>query len=149
MLTTWSNVRIKGCSLGTVQNYLFIAWARIQAVSWKRCTFSNEILTFFATKNSNEFHVFLKFGQNFHAQIVKIFKIHWKGQAKATIIIPICPISESDKCQLRGRWGAVSSWKCYVQCIYFSLGGSRGQTGGTFIRKNLYPLHLFFFDCHG
>ena len=32
-----------------------------------------------------------------------------KGQAKATIIIPIRPISESDKCQLKGRWGAVSS----------------------------------------
>ena len=32
-----------GGSLEIVKNYLFIAQARIQAVSWKRSTFSNEI----------------------------------------------------------------------------------------------------------
>ena len=44
--------------------------ARIQAVSWERYTFSNEILTFLncASKNSKEFHVFLKFGGNFDVQ---------------------------------------------------------------------------------
>ena len=35
----------------------------------------------------------------------KMRDFHEKGQA--TIITPIRPISESDKCQLRGRWGAV------------------------------------------
>ena len=44
--------------------------ARIQAVSLERYTFSNEFLTFsnFASKNSMEFHVFLKFGGDFDAQ---------------------------------------------------------------------------------
>ena len=43
--------------------------ARIQAVSWERCTFSNEILTFCncASKNAKEFNVFFKFGGNFDA----------------------------------------------------------------------------------
>ena len=40
---------------------------------------------------------------------IKKILIPNKGQAKATIIIPIRPMSESDKCQVRGRWGAVSS----------------------------------------
>ena len=61
---------------------------------------------------------------------INCFIFRWKGQAKATIIIPIRPISESDKCQLRGRWGAVVSWKFYAHCIYFSLGGSLGQLRG-------------------
>ena len=58
--------------------------ARIQAVSWERCTFSNEILTFWncASKNSKEFHVFFKFGINFGAQILKIYKVHWKSRTK-------------------------------------------------------------------
>ena len=48
--------------------------ARIQAVSWERCTFSNEILTFCncASKNAKEFNVFFKFGGNFDAWILKI-----------------------------------------------------------------------------
>ena len=46
------------------------ARARIQAESWERCTFSNEILTFLncASENSEDFHVFLKFGGNFDVQ---------------------------------------------------------------------------------
>ena len=38
---------------------------RIQAESWERCTFSNEILTFLncASKNSKEVSVFIKFGR--------------------------------------------------------------------------------------
>ena len=31
----------------------------------------------------------------------------------------------------------------------FLLGAAQRQTGGSFIRKKLYPLHLFFFDCYG
>ena len=49
--------------------------------------------------------------------------------------------------------GAVSSWKCYVHCIYFSLGGSRGQLkgrqGAVSSGKKSYPLHLYFFDAMG
>ena len=47
--------------------------ARIQAVSWETYTFSNEIITFWnwASKYS-------KFGRNFEAPILKIYKIHWK-----------------------------------------------------------------------
>ena len=36
--------------------------------------------------------------------------------------------------------------------LFFSWGlsgAAQGQTGGSFIRKKLYPLHLFFFDCYG
>ena len=47
--------------------------ARIQAGSWERCTFSNEILTC-ASKNSNEVTVFFKFGRNFNANILKYAK---------------------------------------------------------------------------
>ena len=30
-----------------------------------------------------------------------------------------------------------------------ALGGSSEANRGSFIRKKLYPLHLFFFDCYG
>ena len=45
-------------------------WAKIQAVSWERCPFFNEILTFLncASKNSKEFHVFLKFSGNYDVE---------------------------------------------------------------------------------
>ena len=43
--------------------------ARIQAASWERCTFYNDILSFCncASKNSTEIHVFFKFSENFDA----------------------------------------------------------------------------------
>ena len=51
--------------------------ALIQAVSWEKCTFSNEILTFLncTSKNSKKFHVCFKFGGNFDAQILKMCKM--------------------------------------------------------------------------
>ena len=53
-----------------IEKFELHTWARIQAVSWESCTFSNEILTFIdcAYENSKEFHVFLKFGGNFNVQ---------------------------------------------------------------------------------
>ena len=50
--------------------------ARIQAVSWEQCTFSNEILTFLncASRYSKQFHVVLKFGGNFDALKINVFK---------------------------------------------------------------------------
>ena len=51
--------------------------ARIQAVSWKRCSFFNEILTFvIVLPKIQDVSVFFKFGMNFDAQIVKICNIH-------------------------------------------------------------------------
>ena len=75
----------------------------------------------------SENHTFWWKSQGFFCQIfTKMRDFHEKGQA--TIIIPIRPISESDKCQLRGRWWAVSSWKCYVHSIYST--GPDGSVGG-------------------
>ena len=49
--------------------------------------------------------------------------------------------------------GTVSSRKCYVHCIYFSLRGSRGQLkgrqGAVSSGKKSYQLHLYFFDAMG
>ena len=61
---------ISECSIIKVKKFELHTRAKIQAVSWERCPFSNEILTFWncASKNSKEFHVFLKFGGNFDVQ---------------------------------------------------------------------------------
>ena len=59
-----------GCFIMKVKKFEFHTRARIPAVIWEMCTFSNEILTFLncASKNFKEFHVFLKFGGNFDVQ---------------------------------------------------------------------------------
>ena len=80
-----------GCFIMKVKKFELHTRARIQAVIWERCTFSNEILTFWncAFKNSKEFHVFFRFGRNFDAQILKICKIHWKLMFSKKIRISI------------------------------------------------------------
>ena len=77
------------CFIMKVKKFELITRARIQAVIWERCTFSNGILTFWncASQNSKEFHVFFQFGGNFDAQIMKIFKIHWKLRIKQTSVL--------------------------------------------------------------
>ena len=39
------------------------------------------------SKNSKKFHVFFKFVWNFHAQILKICKIHWKLRVRQTPVL--------------------------------------------------------------
>ena len=65
-----SSYKYTGCFIMIEIKFELHIQARIQAVSWERCTFSDEILTFLncASKNSKEFHVFLKFGGNFDVQ---------------------------------------------------------------------------------
>ena len=69
--------------------------AKIQALSWERCTFSNGILPLWncAFKNPEEFHVVFKFGGNYDAQIFKIYKLHWKLgiKQKVSIVLRISP----------------------------------------------------------
>ena len=50
---------------------------RIQAVSWKRCIFSNMVITFWncVLKKSKEFHVFFKFGWNLRLKLWKYGKL--------------------------------------------------------------------------
>ena len=63
--------------------------ARIQAASWERCTFSNDILTFWncASKYSKELNVFFKFGRYFDYQILKMCKIQWKWRIKQKSVV--------------------------------------------------------------
>ena len=79
--TNTTHITTTGCFIMKVKKFELHTQARIQAVSWERCTFSNEILSFWncACKNSKEFHVFFKFCMNFDAQIDKI---HWKLRIK-------------------------------------------------------------------
>ena len=54
--------------------------------------------------------------------------IFLKGQAKAIIINPIRPISESDKCQLRGRCGQSHHENVMSTPFIFLLGALRGSS---------------------
>ena len=53
---------------------------------WQNCPYICTSWTC-VSKKSKQFHVFIKFGWNFDAQILKIYKIHWKLRSKQTPVL--------------------------------------------------------------
>ena len=69
-----------GLSVGTVKNFLLIARARKQPISWDRCLFVHQTRTFWylVSQKINNHSVIIHLWRLLRCISVKILKIHWK-----------------------------------------------------------------------
>ena len=81
-ICSWNIIFHTGCFVETVKNYLLIARARKQLISWDRCPFVHQICTFWYLVSNifPNYSVIIHLWRLYRCIIWKIWKMHWKSQ---------------------------------------------------------------------